>query len=152
MPTGADVLGIVSGLRQRSADVIAANPHLAAKILGKRVYVEPKSTRITVDCRTGERTIEPIVIASPPMVSKPAVAPTRLMSAKRIVEAARTIVEELWGIDRDRLMSRSTKDHIGERYAVYRLLRRVYGWSLPQIGRMVDRDHSSIIAGLKRAK
>ena len=37
------------------------------------------------------------------------------------------------------------------RFAVYKSL-RMRGWSYPQIGRMLNRDHSTIIYGTQRAE
>lgn len=36
------------------------------------------------------------------------------------------------------------------RFALYKAL-RLRGWSYPQIGRLLDRDHSTIIYGIQRA-
>lgn len=142
----ADIdIGIVRDLQERRETY--------ARFIAPRRYKSPKETRITVDCRTGERTISSVVpiVALPP----PRVAPLRnprMTTLAQIVEATRVMVEEIWNVDRSDLTSRTTKACDGERFAVYRLLRRVNGWSTIRIGKLVDRDHSSIVHGLKRAK
>lgn len=139
---------------KRAALVSRLSPmarHQAFPRLYRRPAASATSYTITVDCKTGARTVAktgPIVVAKP---VPPPPKPRRLMSDAQIVEAARILVEEIWGIGRDELMRRSTRTRDGERYAVYRLLRQVYGWSLIKIGALVGRDHTSIMAGLKRA-
>lgn len=147
-------IGIVAGLQQKRADVIAANPQLAAKILGRSVYVEPKETRILVDCRTGRRTISEVPPRPKqlPAQPQPPMEPPKLLLARDVLEQTRLLVQDIWGVNRAELITRSTKPREGARYAVYLLLRQVYGWSLPKIGSLVGRDHTSVMAGLKRAR
>jgi hypothetical protein len=76
--------GHMDWLIARRAVVIAANPGHAARILGKPPqYVMPKEHRITVNCKTGERTVETIDLQPTrpvylPFRPKPPVEPRRL--------------------------------------------------------------------------
>jgi hypothetical protein len=124
----------------------------------RRPYVLPQETRITVNCRTGERTVErteavirPLSPVPPPKPEPIAPTVRPLQTERQILEATRQTVETLWSVGRDELMSRSTRTRNGERYAVYRLLRKIFGWSFPVIGLFVGRDPTSVMQGIKRS-
>lgn len=128
----------------------------AGAALLHRSYRPAKITRITVDCRTGERTVEHETEVKKPAISRPLPPPRppipflgQLAPSLRPLYFAAC---EAYGIPPDRLFAPSRLAVLARaRFAFYRLARRYTNHSLAALGRMVGRDHTTIIAGLKRA-
>lgn len=148
-------IGIVAEQQAKREGLVSRLSPAARHRHFPRIYAKPhhdaKETRITVDCRTGTRTIE-TVVRVPVVLAPPPPRPVRLSTDAQIVNVTRAVVEELWSVSRSSLLSRSRRTGDGERHAVYRLLRRVHGWSTTRIGKLLDRDHTSVITGLQRAR
>lgn len=69
------------------------------------------------------------------------------MKIQIAVEAAR-----LFHVPLEELMGRARcSHHMPPRFALYKAL-HLRGWSTPQIGEFLGRDHSTIIYGLRRAE
>jgi len=133
------------------------SPADRARVMGLRIALPfAKETRITVDCRTGERTIEPMVpvaVRRNPFNLEGATeaaaimrkAPWAMTSILKAVSAAFDIpVADIIGRARSIRESRP-------RFAAYRLLAEA-GYSRARIGRTLRRDHTSISSGLARAE
>ncbi|CAB4167679.1 Chromosomal replication initiator, DnaA C-terminal [uncultured Caudovirales phage] len=132
------------------------SPWARARILGLPIMLAPaKQTRITVDCRTGKRTVErmspevaqdrfdlvgatsaAVILRSAPM------AAVRIL--KTVAAAFDIPVADILG---DRRSIRETRP----RFAVYRLLAEA-GYTIAAIGRALKRDRTSIRNGLDRAE
>jgi hypothetical protein len=138
----------------RTQAVIAANPHLADRIMGKRVYVAPKETRITVDCRTGERTVQTDVQPVAPPAPRPApiivYRPTifRPDGLRRIL----VVVATQWNVGVPSLLGAGRSRCLAyPRFAAMKLISERMGITSTPLGRALNRDHSTILAGLRRA-
>lgn len=175
--------GIIAAHHAFRDAVIARNPHLKAKLLGERpAYALPKETRITVDCRTGERTVEPISqLTPPPKPAGPVIIwppPPRLpkivqrqhvqrqpadkqrparISAYNNRTAIGCIVlvcAKHWEIDPDEIArpGRNAK-YVRPRFACMKLMRELLGLSMPAIGWALGRrDHTTALAAYGRAQ
>lgn len=133
------------------------SPWARARILGLRLDLPPaKVTRITVDCRTGRRTIEsedpPTATQRNPFERERVTAPAAILrkapwTMRRILNAVATAfdipVDDILG---HRRSIRETRP----RFAVYLLLAEAK-YSGAKIGRVCKRDHTSAANGLKRA-
>lgn len=142
---------------QRAAILANVSPAARWRILGVRRWRQPaKAHVITIDLRKPEeRTIEAIVI-QPPTV--PTRNPFRPRPAKnempracwRILDA----VAVAWQVTVDDL--RGPRRHwkfAHPRFAAMLLIRESVEWSTPTIGKMFGgRDHSTVVAAIKRAK
>jgi hypothetical protein len=123
----AQPIGIVAEQTAKRAAVIAANPHLSARILGGPRYMPPiKTHRITVNCLTGEREVETtdldtsirvVVGKSAPVYVPPKVAQVR-QSVKRTVRRPYPLMSKY-----DRHLVRMTGRHL------VKLVSKVSGFS-----------------------
>lgn len=156
-------LGIVAERAAKTAAVLAANPHLRARIRGWRPSgIVARSHEITVDLRTGQRTVREMT--PPPAAPKqkpriwrmPRPAQKRLRRDKpddrprflAIVKAVCTA----WDIEEEGLLHPSRYRRIAHaRFAAYRLIRDRIGWSTTQIADVFRVDHTSCLWGLRQA-
>lgn len=106
--------------------------------------------RITVNLKTGERTVERVAAPARPVETPPA-PPPRIY----ILDGARPVllaVAEAYDISHFALTSRSHKRGCSwPRMAVYRLLWTKAGYSTTRIGKMLDRDHTTVLTGIRKA-
>lgn len=59
------------------------------------------------------------------------------------------VAGSIYGVDPEAIVGRSrSATVVRARVCAYRMLRRL-GWSFPEIGRLVNRDHSSVLQTLK---
>lgn len=131
-------------------------------------YLPAKVHRITVNCATGERTVEsgitvavpaprlePIVIRrpDPPPYAKRAGIPCAQIVFEGRVELAAIIdaVAAAFGFTPQDLLARG-RSGAQPRYAMMLLLRERMGWSLKTVGCAVGVDHTSVLHGLRRAE
>ncbi len=135
-----------------------------------RPYLPAKVHRITVDCKTGKRTVESgIIVAKPaPKVEHTVVRrPEPQPYAKRAsVPCAQIVFEgraelraivgavaDAFGLTPQDLLARGRKPLRAQaRYAAYLLLRDRMAWSLKTVGCAFCVDHTSVIAGLRRTE
>lgn len=83
---------------------------------------------------------------------RPVVVPRSFRHVPRPVILARTVEREarLAGVTPADVMGPSRKQRFAvPRHAVWRQLRELYGWSFPVIARLVERDHSTVVHGVK---
>jgi hypothetical protein len=163
-------------LQARTAAVLGntrMSPRARARILGQPYRLPPaKEHRIIVDIRLGTRRVETI---EPPHAAKrnpfqPIELPAAVLppvpsgvirvpdAIGRIVcrQAARRIlavVANLWEVRIDDLQGpRKHAELVAARHAAYLLIRERLGYSTPLIGRQLgDRDHTSVLQGIRRA-
>lgn len=131
-------------------------------------YKPPKVHRITVNCRTGERTFQTEeIIVKPPRVAQPKPRPVKhtpnpapldnarpfaltiaeARSVERIVETACRI----WGVERYRFDDRTRVQAVSRaRFAVGLFIRRHLQWSYTRMGRRFNIDHTSALHWIKR--
>lgn len=155
-----EITGIVEESRERRAAYAASYPQLARRILGKRPLppVAGKTHAITVDLRTGARTVatatanNPFEAAStkPRPVCLPPVRATGVNKATPIIAA----VCRAWDVTADDMRCARRPQRLARpRFAAYHIMRHTLNWSLPQIGRQFgNRDHTTIMSGLRRAE
>jgi len=137
------------------------------RILGLAPRYRPvKTHEITVDLRTGERQV---VASKRPVADAPQVNPVchsplppearqvevcaatgRRESARQIIDA----VSDVWGVSVVELHSNGKIQRVGRpRFACFLLLRSRLQFSSPKIGRILGgRDHSTVLAGIRRAR
>lgn len=143
-----DDLGIVSEMRERRkayARFIAPRQHEAAKI-----------HRITVNCLTGERTVQsveaqqvnPFERSARPSIVVPSVF--RPDGVRRIL----SVVAEHWGVGVPAILGVGRSQNLARpRFAVMKLIRDRLELSTTAIGRTLGkRDHTTILSGLRRAE
>lgn len=83
------------------------------------------------------------------VVGVEAEAPTHERRALDVVEA----VASNAGITREQLLGRNRgREFVRPRQDLMRILRHDYGMPYPQIGRLLDRDHTTIIHGVKASE
>lgn len=149
-----DSLGIVSARQDERARYVAAYPHLADRMLGRRPKVIASKTHaITVNCRTGERTVAQVApnpfVAPKPRPARARHVPVREIKLRQILDAVAAAYEvtltDMMGYGRCRRWSYP-------RFAAYRIVRASLGWSTTIIGRSFLRDHTTVISGMKRAE
>lgn len=139
-----DMFGIVS---DGAARRIAFARHII-----KRPYLPPQTTSptVTVNCRTGERTIASVPPPAAIIVQNP--SPRPYVFKSQVVRRAVMAVAATWHVRAQDLMSASRRQEIVlSRFACFRILRQLK-WSTPQIGTALHRDHTTVLAGLERAK
>lgn len=150
-------LGIVRGLQERTEAVLAANVDRISNASVRRIqgksplFASAKETRITVDCRTGARTIEPVVREVPKPKPRP-VPQVRVVGGYpvefRRVAAA---VCMAFGVDADRLLARGKcKDMALARFACFGLMNQIHGWSYVRTGQVLGRDLSGVRKGVDK--
>lgn len=138
-----DQFGIVTAARERR--------------LAFAKYIKPclppiKSHRITVNCKTGEKTVETFRILQP--LPKPAApkAPRVYVVRDERVKAVIAAVCTAWEVDPSFITSLSRHHKaVLPRFACFRILRS-YKWSLNTIAKPFHRDHTTVMSGLVRAK
>ncbi len=176
-------LGIVEALEGRRTTFADRHPALARFFQGKGPrYDKPNVHRITVDCRTGARTVEQIakeIVTDPAYASMPTIG--NIMKLQAIAKAAPAmpafvmtktpsgrpqrkltpnftsatidIVCEVWSVKAVKLMSAERSRRIAyPRFAAFLLIRERSGVSLPQIARTFTRDHTSVMHGIRVAR
>lgn len=143
-------------LVSRTDRALASNPMLSpaakARILGKApIFLPSKSHRITVDIKSGARTVDSTDIT----LTAPATSPIVRRSRSRVMTPRLRIFDAVikaWKIGPEELMSRSRQRRIAyPRFACFQFLASL-GWSTPQIGKVFGRDHTTVMHGLKRAE
>ncbi|MGQ3297730.1 helix-turn-helix domain-containing protein [Reyranella sp.] len=151
---------------QRARVLAICPPSHRRRILGQAPrYRHAKTHEITVDLKSGQRKIASAEATKPVVQSIPAPhsplpieareivtceANGRRMTASAIIEA----VSAVWGIPVVDLHSpRCSKRISRPRFACFHLLRLMLKFSSPKIGRILGgRDHSTVLAGIDRAK
>lgn len=179
MSVQADELGIVSGLQQRRQRFLDNNPSIRRQLEGKRPDVtNAKEHHISVDCKTGEKTIHAGVDLSrhareiqqrSDALVRAAVERAVQERAQRLLaeegearrNAAPTIsIREIYAaviegteFSYDELVGpRRSRTVSRARHILFWLMRELRrDLSLPAIGRAVgNRDHTTIMAGVRR--
>lgn len=79
------------------------------------------------------------------VASKPSPAKRAKDIVSNIAELHMVSVRELLGNDRARYVAHPRQD-------AYRLIKLETGWSLPRIGQMFDRDHTTILYGIRQSE
>ena len=149
-----DNLGYAAAIGARREVILATAPRSARmRILGRRPAWTPvKSHRIEVDLKTGTRMVErDVVVHLPtPQTVNPFVAVVeRPLHCADILDAVATA----WGVEVGHIQGKSQKWIFAHpRFAVVRLIRQRLDWSYPRIGKLLVRDHSTILASLHRAE
>jgi len=149
-----DTTGIFEGLQARTATYTAAYPHLARRMLGKRpIVIASKTHAITVDLRTNQRTVTTAAQENPFVrVAKPKRAPARPFRAVKIAKIIDAVCKA-WDVEGADLHTPCRRRGLAwPRFAAYRIISLTFGWSTPQIGRIFERDHTTIMHGLQRAQ
>lgn len=155
-----DQIGIVSALQAKRAAVIAANPHVAAKVLGKKPDgIACKTHAITVDLRTGKRTVSTASEVNPFIVpKKPDPAPPPRTIPPTIyrpdgVRAILAVCAKHWEVGVPALMGPGRSHRLAHpRFAAMVLIQDLVGLSTTAIGRAIGRrDHTTILSGFRRA-
>jgi len=162
-----DGIGYARELQEERERILARVPAAhRARILGRPApYAEPKAHKITVDLRTGERTVDSVTPFTPPVKPEPRPpvvrrivigkpnAPTPLVepSAERIIAAILTAT----GLSRyeffRELRSTTTVSRARQMGCwLTRKLRPDMSWA--QMGRMFHRDHTTCITGARRGE
>lgn len=66
-----------------------------------------------------------------------------MKAAKQITKKHGTNLREVYARDR--------RPHVVKaRYAILWVIRRKFGWSYPSLGKLINRDHSSVMNGMNR--
>lgn len=138
-------IGHATYLRERTARIVAANPHLREKILGRGSKpVAPRPNAVAPGAPR-KRVRKPARFQPEPFVEE---AITILEPVGRNVIAA---VARVFNIRVSRLMlPGQTWAPAHARAAAYRIL-RARGWSTTKIGKLFGRDHTTVMSGLRRA-
>ena len=154
LPTDFGHFAYIAG---RTAKILAHNVNLStyarAAIYGQRpVFLPSKSHKITIDIKSGVRTVDtteigrPVTIAPAPIVRAP--KQPRKVENLRFADA----VCKAWEISYAELMARDRSRRLAfPRFACFRFLSSL-GWSTNQIGRAFKRDHTTVMMGLLRAQ
>ncbi len=158
-------IGIVDDLVTRRDAILSGarvSPEARARILGGRRYTLPvgKTHHITVDLKAGTRTVvttEPK--AAPP--PSPIIIPITLRSQRKRMygfnfdQRVRDVVEtacEVFDVDPWEMMSADRHQRISRaRHTAFSILKKVLRLSLPSIGRVFKRDHTSCLSGFRRS-
>lgn len=154
-------LGIVDDIRAERARILANVPAAhRARLLGRPApYAEPKAHAITVNLKTGERTVTQVAMLAPKK-PKPApivvrveqpVRPVRGQSPEAIISAILTAT----GISRYEYLrqGRSSYKISRARQMGYWITKQVSpNMSFPEMGRMFCKDHSTILAGRRKGE
>lgn len=168
-------LGIASELKARRESFADRHPALARFFKGKGPdYAAAKSTRITVNAATGERTVEEVkppkvtVVPPTPEVPKPPrIEDIQVPTTRYIDERGkrRTIVRpnysaaislvvcQAWGVRLSRLLSPERSRRVAyPRFAAFLMIRERTTASTTEIGKRFDRDHTTVLHGLRVAE
>jgi hypothetical protein len=157
-----DATGIVEGLQQRTATYAAAYPHLARRMLGKRPIVTASKTHaITVDLRSGRRTVTTATAENPFVRPSPIVMPALPIVVQRPtvfrpdgIRRILAVVAQHWDVGVPALLGAGRSHCLTRpRFAVMKLISERMALSMPTIGRALgNRDHTTILSGLRRAE
>lgn len=151
-------IGIVRDLQERRESVVAnlspAAKHRAFPNCYRRPVVVAKETVITVDCKTGARTITTPEDKPFALKTAPRLPPVRPRMESRKADKILRAVCRAWGVSHDDLISAQRNQRVSRpRFAAYHFMRHILNWSLPQVGRpLANRDHTTILSGLRRAE
>lgn len=165
----SDDFGVLA-VQARRARFIAAHPHMADRVLGRRPSpIVSKTHAITVNCRTGERTIQlaPVVEVAPPAPREtvkrlPApVAPRPHQQHARFtawqnrhgINAVIDACAKHWSVAARALIAPVRfRRIVVPRHAAMKLMADVLHISNPAIGWALGRrDHTTCLSGIKRA-
>lgn len=152
-------------LVSRTDRALASNPTLSpaakARILGKaRPHEAATEHWITVDCRTGERTVKtpiPPLRPAAPIIAPPVVLPVRIRPMPVPPREAGlhiiAVVARHFEVDPQAIIAVGRNAcFVRPRQACYLLIRMLLGASLPRIGRIIGkRDHTTVRDGLRTA-
>jgi len=149
--------GLYLELRERANRyAVLAPASERRRILGKRpVFIASKSHTITVHIPTGTRTVEttedcPRPTPQPVNPFTPRTAAARERGKFMFMVEA---VAKAFDVKFEDLMRDQRRLAVAyPRFAVYRLFKQTTKLSLSQIGRIVQRDHTSIMHGLRQAE
>jgi len=155
-------LGIVDDIRAERARILANVPAAhRARLLGRPApYAEPKAHAITVNLKTGERTVTPVTMLALP---KPKPAPPVVRVEQPVQPAVRGPIPEAiisailtaTGISRYEYLrqGRSGYKISRARQMGYWITKQVSpNMSFPEMGRMFVKDHSTILAGRRKGE
>lgn len=158
-------LGIVDDIRAERAALLAnVSPAHRARLLGRRpAYAEPKVHAITVDLKTGKRTVEPVAMLAqpkpeprPPVVRRIIVEyPSRPHSAGPSPETIVTAILAATEISLYEFLRQGRcNDKITRaRQMGYWLTKKLRpDMSLGELGRMFRKDHTTCLAGARRGE
>lgn len=139
-------------LAERQDRICAHNPHLEGRIRGHKLYTPSVPvTRITVNLKTGERTVERMQ-ASRKKVEAPALKVPLPALMDKPVGVVLLAVCEAFEVDLMRLLSLRRDNRTAfARYAGYRLLYDPAKRSSGEVGKIFRRDHSTVLSGVKRS-
>ena len=159
-------LGIVDDLRAERARILANVPAAhRARLLGRPApYAEPKAHAITVNLKTGERTVAPVAkLAAPQTEPRPPVV-RRIPVQRPVVPVGTPIIGpkpeeilsaiiEATGISRYELLreARSSIKISRARQMGYWLAKKA-GLSLHATGRLFLKDHTTCVTGRRRGE
>lgn len=159
-------LGIAVALRDRRMSFADRHPSLARFFLGRGPDYEhkPRLVRTAPVDRAYRNmpSIEAIMAAqSPPVIVVPEIGATPFIDGRGVkrrrlrdnyASAVTQIVCQVWGVKFTRLMSpERTRQVAYTRNAAWMIIRDRCGVSLPEIAKYYDRDHSTVIHGLRVA-
>lgn len=110
-----------------------------------------KEHRIVVDIKADTKTIETMVMETPKVVAPPIYVTPKRHYLRSIYADLYNAVAETWGITVHALRSECRKQQLAQpRFALCRLLRE-RGLSMPAIGSVMKRDHTTCLHALRRA-
>jgi hypothetical protein len=161
-----DGSGYARQLRAERAAILAnVSPAHRARILGRPApYVEPKAHAITVNLKTGERTVTvapDLIVPKPKPEPRPVVVPVIVVHPSRVApsgpspEAIISAILTATGISLYEFLREGRSNFkIGRaRQMGYWLTKRIRpDMSLPEMGRMFRKDHTTIIAGARKGE
>jgi hypothetical protein len=158
-----DGIGYARALQAERAAILAnVAPRHRAKLRGwAPPTVEPKTHRITVDLKTGEREVSVVKPRRKKRRKAPKAADAAIYVARGLPriprqEAIKLIVAvgSEWDITYYALTSACRTDRTARpRFACFLLLAERLCFSLPRIGRLMgNRDHTTVLHGIRRAR
>jgi hypothetical protein len=158
----AQPIGIVAEQAAKRAAVIAANPHLSDRIMGKKPNpIASKTHAITVNCLTGQRTVTTATAENPFVRPAPIIMPALPIVAHRPtifrpdgVRRILAVVASHWEIGVPSLLGAGRSHRLTRpRFAAMKLISERMNLSLTPVGiALGKRDHTTIMAGLRRAE
>lgn len=169
----AEPMGIFKTLRQRAASFAGRHPSMARRIMGLRpLGIASKSHLIEIDLGKGTRTVRTLADFATLPAAKPVPKPKKRRPPRilipledrattgpkvKILSATHAnviadVVCEIWNVMPGLLFSKSRyRREVYARFAAVRLMSERTGASSPQIGRFLDRDHTTCLTALIRA-
>lgn len=152
----ADPIGIYAEqVAKRESAVSRLSPaarHAAFPKLYAKPYVAPGGTRITVNCLTGERTIERITPAPKPQAAPPK-PEIRVIGGYPVeFRRAAAAVCRAFDVHPDWLLAPGKSIKVADaRAAVFRLMWHMHHWTYVRTSQVTGRDMSGVRKGLVRA-